>query len=621
MEQLLVPPAEEALKEAVEFERFSRLSPDLHCVFNGHGTLLHINHTCTAVLGFAPQELVGKSYAEFLFLPEVSAITQPWKNRARAGQQQTTTHTFRRKDGRAVTLACTTQWVSDEGVWYAVARVAAPAVALAELPPTPRKSADDGHRYKSLFDHHPDAAFSLDIDGYIKAVNAAGCALLQLQEAQVVQQHFTMFIHEKQLDQCLNMFWSSISGKAAHVETIFISLKELKVDISLTVIPIHQNDQIVGVYALVRNISQAKRAERELQKLSAVASKIKNPILVTDRRGRIEWVNAAFTTDTGYRLDEIKGLKPTQVLTGPDTRMDAYRDMAEKVTKNKGLVREEFLKYNKDGSVAWLHLELTPILDEKGNLNRVVTIATDITDIKKSQQERIRLTDVLLRQNKDLQQFGYIVSHNLRAPVANIMGLVDLLAVHRQEPAFVDKIIDNLKGASHHLDSVIRDLNHILTLRSDLVETKEKINLQELTNDILNSVRQQLEGSKALVELDFVPESYLTSVRSYITSILQNLITNAIKYRSPERQLKLSLRTYYQKKGGLCLEVQDNGLGINLHKEKNNVFKLYKRFHFHTEGKGLGLHLVKTQIEALGGKISVNSTVGEGTTFTVHFKK
>jgi signal transduction histidine kinase len=110
----------------------------------------------------------------------------------------------------------------------------------------------------------------------------------------------------------------------------------------------------------------------------------------------------------------------------------------------------------------------------------------------------------------------------------------------------------------------------------------------------------------------------VVSVRSYVQSILFNLLTNAIKYRSPHRPLEIEVFSY-QEGNFICLGVQDNGLGIDLEKYQDKLFGMYKRFHQHIDGKGLGLHLVKTQIEALGGSIAVESAKGEGTTFKVMF--
>ena len=109
-------------------------------------------------------------------------------------------------------------------------------------------------------------------------------------------------------------------------------------------------------------------------------------------------------------------------------------------------------------------------------------------------------------------------------------------------------------------------------------------------------------------------------IAPYVESILYNLISNAIKYRDPERSPHIAIKTTHENEF-VCLAVMDNGLGIDLKKYKQNIFSLYKRFHLHVEGKGLGLYLVKTQIEALGGRVEVRSEPNEGTTFQIYFKR
>ncbi|WP_242928724.1 PAS domain-containing protein [Pontibacter vulgaris] len=273
----------------------------------------------------------------------------------------------------------------------------------------------------------------------------------------------------------------------------------------------------------------------------------------------------------------------------------------------------------RDRVIKWLMLRISPKLDEKGNVIRLDGSASDMTEYKIAENKRNDLTEQLLKQNQNLQQFAYIVSHNLRAPIANILGLTSIYDRKRPDQLLNNRVIDNLFKSAKLLDSTIRDLNDILTIRSEINKVKEEVAFCQLLEHVKDGLSDELEKSDARLEYDFEDAPTLLTIRSYAYSIMLNLISNALKYRSPDRKLYLQVKTL-RLHGYICLMVSDNGLGIDLEKEKEKVFGLYKRFHHDKEGKGIGLHLVKTQTELLGGKVEVESQVGVGTTFHVYFK-
>nr|WP_262506359.1 PAS domain-containing sensor histidine kinase [Rufibacter tibetensis] len=249
----------------------------------------------------------------------------------------------------------------------------------------------------------------------------------------------------------------------------------------------------------------------------------------------------------------------------------------------------------------------------------------DVTGRKQSElvqrelnQKLQAYTEELVASNKGLEQFSYIVSHNLRAPVANIIGLGELL---RQEgyPAEAKKtFLDGLLENVWRLDTVIRDLNTMLQAKKGLGERTEPVNLAELVEDIQGSIHNLMEESQVQIITDFGIGEFST-IRSYLQSIFHNLITNSIKYGQPGVPPIIEIGSRLSQ-AGVVITYRDNGLGIDLEKRRNQVFGLYKRFHRHVEGKGMGLFMVKTQVEALGGKISVSSEVNKGTEFTMEFK-
>ncbi len=224
----------------------------------------------------------------------------------------------------------------------------------------------------------------------------------------------------------------------------------------------------------------------------------------------------------------------------------------------------------------------------------------------------------LQNSNQELQQFAYITAHNLREPVANIIGLLDLYDKTNPVNSFNATIIDSIMESSKNMDGVVKDLHQIISIKKKINSPQQTIDIEDIFNKVCLRIAKKITGSQANISANFHQPSTIIGIRSYVDSIVQNLLTNAIKYRSPDRLPEIQITT--QKIDDyLCLSIQDNGLGIDLNKNKNKLFGLYRRFHSHVEGTGLGLYLVKTQIESMEGKITVDSTVGKGTTFKVYF--
>ncbi|HAI75348.1 MAG TPA: hypothetical protein DCM08_03800 [Microscillaceae bacterium] len=247
------------------------------------------------------------------------------------------------------------------------------------------------------------------------------------------------------------------------------------------------------------------------------------------------------------------------------------------------------------------------------------SILQDITFRKNIALQNESLVQQLTRQNADLMQFSYIISHNLRSPLTNILGILSLLQEEKLSVE-TDHLIKQIGISAHLLDEVIFDISKVLTVKHDAEIEKEWIELDELFGKIQQYLQNQIVAAKATVLVDFTACPRIYSIKTYWQSIFTNLLSNALKYRSLQRTPEISLKVAWEGQN-LIVYFEDNGIGINLDLNKNRVFKLYKRFHKNIEGKGMGLFLVKTQVEMLGGEIEIMSEVDKGTTFVIQISK
>ncbi len=273
-----------------------------------------------------------------------------------------------------------------------------------------------------------------------------------------------------------------------------------------------------------------------------------------------------------------------------------------------------------DGSNKWYYAHFHPVWSEDRRMLGVVMSMRDITERKMSELQARKITSDLIRRNKDLEQFAYIISHNLRAPVANIIGVSE--ALNEGGLSDEDKLVfsEGLSSSARKLDNVITDLNRILQMKHEVNENKEVVQFSQITEDIKFTLKGIREEHLFQIDTDFSEVNEMVTLKSYLHSIFYNLISNSLKYRRPDIVPVVNIKSRLLE-NRIELTFTDNGMGIDLERNGEQLFGLYKRFHHKAaEGKGMGLFMVKTQVETLDGKISVKSKVNEGTQFIIEFE-
>jgi len=239
--------------------------------------------------------------------------------------------------------------------------------------------------------------------------------------------------------------------------------------------------------------------------------------------------------------------------------------------------------------------------------------------VEEKSYELVRTNEELIKHNNELLQFSYTVSHNLRGPVARMLGLTRLLNRSESVGERVE-LQEMILKSSEELDEILKDLSLIIDIRNDLYRVREKVMLQDEWNKAASLLGENVKTVYDL-QVDFSAAPYVFGVRPMIQSIFYNLFSNAIKYQSPDRKLKVQVTSLRLEDNKTLISISDNGLGIDLKHHRQNLFKLYKRFHSHVTGKGLGLYLVKTQLDTLGATISVQSDPEKGTSFHLVFSQ
>ena len=385
-----------------------------------------------------------------------------------------------------------------------------------------------------------------------------------------------------------------------------------------------ETGRAIRMIGAIQDITKQKEEEQRLKLLETVITQSKDSILITEANfvngkiPKIVYVNPAFSQMSGYHSNEIIGKSTNIFNKGPNSDSDELKKLLRAI-KNEEECLIETISYTKQKEEYWVRFSMIPIFNNEGVISHWISIQRDITDEKKLETEKEHLIRELTQNNKDLKQFSYITSHNLRAPLSNLIGLLNLTEDIPIENPELEEILAGFSKSTHLLNETINDLVKVIIIKDNPSMQKEEVSLKEVFENVFSQLSFQIELHKPIIKLKFDRVPLLNTNKAYIESILLNLLTNSIKYKSENRKLKISIIAE-QIDHQVILTFKDNGIGIDLERNRDKVFGLYQRFHNYPDSKGLGLYLVKSQVETMGGTISIESEVNKGTTFTITFK-
>lgn len=357
-------------------------------------------------------------------------------------------------------------------------------------------------------------------------------------------------------------------------------------------------------------LNAVKRSKKRLKEAQAIA-----------RLGNWRWditTDKAEWSDELFRIFELD--QETFDVSSANFMPFVHPDDKEDLEKNLSNCLENNSPYNivhriilSDGSIKYLHQRGVVFNDENGNAVRMSGTTQDVTVLEEAKNE-------ILKQYHELQNFVYIISHNVRSPISTIQSLVDLFQIGEEETN--KQVVELIGQKVNVLDDTIKDLNRALSLQKVSVSSYEWVNIPEVLDSIQQLMEKDIEQSAVEIYLDIAVEN-IFGIKSYINNILFNLILNAINYKRDDIVPKIFVSTRMNfEVGEVQIVVSDNGLGMQLNDtRKKKIFGMYGRLNGAKTGKGLGLFLVKTQVDAMGGKINVESELGEGSTFIVSLKR
>lgn len=337
-------------------------------------------------------------------------------------------------------------------------------------------------------------------------------------------------------------------------------------------------------------------------------------VCIASYDGYFKKVNSAVSKTLGYSFEELYSNPINDFIHPEDQKVTS--SARENLTKANDLHYFENRYITKKGKIVWLAWTSIPSEEDKV----IFAIAKDISHKKRLEAERNMQLAELSRSNKNFAQINYKTSHDLRSPVNNFNSLLELIDMEKIPDDKNKKLIILLKKGAEQLKE---KMNHYI---NSLIETNSPkikiatISFEKSLDSVLESINNLVSKSGAKFLTDFKNAPSVDFNEEYLESIFLNLTTNSIKYteqgKTPE--IKIKSKDLISK---IELTYEDNGIGFDIEKVKDRIFGLHQTFHHNEDSKGIGLYLVHTHVTSLGGNISVESEVNQGTKFTITFNK
>jgi PAS domain S-box-containing protein len=473
-------------------------------------------------------------------------------------------------------------------------------------------------RMRTLFNSADDAIFMMDNKTFTDC-NPATLRIFQCTKDQIVGQTPYRFSPQYQPDgrtseeAAMEKINAALSGKPQFFEWRHTHYDgtTFEAEVSLNRLDL---DNEVFIQAMVRDVSERKRAEQENMRLALVANTTTNMVVIADGEGIIQWVNPAFTRVTGYTLDEAIGKVPGRLLRGERTDPEMARLMGEQIRSGKGFKDVEIINYTKTGEEYWASIEVVPVHDRNNNVVQFIAIESDISERKAIQQALVVRNDELSKANAELDRFVYSASHDLRAPISSLLGLIEVARLEK-DVENMGHLLDLQKKSLLRLDRFINDIvDHSRNTRLNV--ESEPVIFEQIIHSIVEQLQfmENVSHIRRIISIKQEEPFYTSPTR--LDLIFNNLISNAIKYADMRKEdpfLEVIITT---NSSWAEIRVRDNGEGIPAEAQAK-IFDMFYRASSRASGSGLGLYIVKEAIQKIQGTVEVISELGKGTEFIV----
>lgn len=599
----------------------SILENSMHAFFlsSPDGTILDANKTATAMFGYSLEELqqVGieviahysnQQLIEFLKITnELSHVKGELTGVKKDGEYFPCEFSSTNYKDNTGAIKCIT-FVSD----------------ISERKKIEQEGEKIKRHFRALVENTGDIIVLIDKEGTIMYVSPAFEKNTNFSSAEVINKNNLDFVHTDDLEDTKTRFQHILANPGVSVpSTNRIRIKnDGYIWVEGMITNLLEDENVRAIVSNYHDVTERNKSQEKIQnnekRFRSLLQNSTDGLTLMDSQGIVLDISPTGKKITGYNHNDLVGQLRAD-LVHPDD-LSTVNEAYLKVINNPDLVTHfDYRMLMPDGTYKWLENSCQNLLHDP-TVEAIVLNYRDITDRKNQELEREKLIETLHQNNTDLKQFSYITSHNFKAPLSNLIGFLDLLKDMPIEDETLKKILSGFRVSTTLLNDTINDLIKILIIRdSDSIE-QSKIYFNAIFEQASTQLQNLIEENQPEISIDFKDAPTVIFNNTYLESIFLNLLTNAIKFRSYARKLKIAVKTR-ETTEEVILSFSDNGIGIDIERHKAKIFGLYQCFHQRPNSKGLGLYLIKSQMESLGGTIEVESEMEVGTTFLLKFKK
>lgn len=491
---------------------------------------------------------------------------------------------------------------------------------------TERKKAEEllkesEDRYKSIIEYSPNA-IAVHSNGKLLFVNPAAVKLIGAKNAdEVLNKPALDLIHPDYKEFAIKRIREILKNNAPlpPAEEKIVKFDGTVIDVEVTSVPINYGG-IKALQVILRDITEQKRANEQVKKLSQAVDQSPVSIVITNLNGSIEYVNPKFTKVTGYSFDEAIGKNPSILKSGTQSK-EFYQNMWNTITNGNDW-QGEFHNKKKSGALYWELASISPIKTDFGKITHFIALKEDITEQRRNQEELVRSKQVAEEANKLKSSLLENMSHEFRTPLNGILGFSQLLKDELAESEHLDMLEKIMQSGKRLLNT----LNSVLTL-TELENNNYLINKSEIDLALICKELKSLYIKDALkknleFKLDLKNESMnIVTDENIFQKIVSSILENAIKY-THKGEVTIELTNSIEENGEkfAVINIIDTGIGIRL-TDQALIFEEFRQLseglRRDFEGLGLGLSLANKMIKLIGGRISVQSEFGKGSKFTI----
>jgi PAS domain S-box-containing protein len=609
--------AEDALKKSESgYRHIVETAQEGMWIMDENNKTTFVNQKMCEILEYTSEEMYGKENLYFMDDAGKEATSYLMEKKKQGLKENHDVH-YITKSGKHIWTNISANPIFDEDKKYKGALAMVTDI-------TERKKSEDENRFKAnLLNTIGQAVIGTDLNGRVNYWNRASEKIYGWTALEAIGKNIIDLTPSNQTKEQSIEIMEDLKKGNSWLGELELQRKDGTVfPAFVTDSPTYDSDQnLTGIIGISSDISEQKKLEGLLNEANILARMgsyevdlVNNTSYWSSITKEIHEVNKDFIPDIESGINCYKA---------GESRDAISLAVKEAIEKNIPFDLELQIVSAK-GNECWVRV-IGKTESREGKCIRLYGSFQDIDKIKKTEitlkemnKSLENYTNELVISNKELEQFSYIVSHNLRAPVANIIGLSEELNIDFHNIEVKKALKKELSSSVKRLDNVIIDLNSILKVKRETSERKDVVNLSDLTESIELSIKNLIQKENVQIRTDFSIVNEFKTLKSYLLSIFYNLILNSIMYRNPDLSPVIEIKSE-RSEGKLIITFKDNGMGIDMKKNGDQVFGLYKRFHPHIEGKGMGLFMVKTQVETLGGSITIKSEVNKGTEFKIEF--